>query len=1719
MYVDKLQIFEFKLDIGRRRLPSPDVKKPEQERAPEFVIRPRRQFVDGGQSAKFKVSFEGSPSTQLSWSKDGQSLSSSSKYKMYEQDGYHYLEIQNVHSDDSGMYVCTIENSAGTDAASAELDVFAKPKLLTRNTPAPPVLVIPLKDVEATVGEHNVRLECKVQDADESEVTWFHNGKEVQPSSHYRIRFTGAIASLVVLEAEEDDSGLYECVLSSGGGEIRTSCSLFVTAGENPEPPAFTQELHDTEVENGDKVELVAEVKEVEKPQPPEFLTRPIHLTIEEGSNATFTCCVSGHPSPTIWWEHNGYKLSQSKRLQISDDGQIHTLEIVGTNKSDSGQYMCHAENSAGLVIHTCSLVISHSKFTQPHGTDSLKAREPLDQMGEQNSQESGRSYNAHDFRNVLRKSCVMIPQPGTNSTNPKLTTSAGPTHSALTGCSISIGTTKKNLDLFESMSSTEQIKPTSRQQFQTNQRRFQRGQLMVGDNSLVRSSVLLTQAPYPARNWTDKNAHQTKLSSNQPMNDFRSVLKRQRTTHRNTGMFTNSNVRSRASFSKRSENRKNGLESNSIGALRKDFRSILKEHKDGRTSLSTELKSTPQHKNATLKTEVQEDFRSVLEKKRNRAEERKHLNPPLSVVSKVSTEKNSNINISTDVNSLKSKFESHPQDVKNFHLKPTRDTPPELINHSKLETESVKTTAEWKVNNADPARIEPSTFKPLSEGLSALSRVKKETPRTSDYSSASDISQDTDISQTPDILQSVDATLKRRWLEERETDIGNSSITSCLAPSIIHPLENQRARYGGKAVFKCKILGDPEPVLRWSVNHKVIKPSKFFQLSYEESFAQLVISEAFSEDEGEYTCTATNLSGTVSSSCYLTVESSSSSKSEGRAFEGPVSMPPYITSLVPQNIAVQRGQPVRLTLTFASEPAPSIRWFQSKKELIADHQGASICTLMIDAVSRSDTGCYTVTVTNDLGTDHASADITVQDVPDPPVGKPHFYDISRESVSLSWCGPAYDGGSQVTHYAIEVQEVSEGTWSTLTSDCRSTSYYASNLKPDCFYQFRVRAGNKLGLSRPSEISDIVQPLDFWLSPSEYESDGPSEVFSPTVEYLGRDSLPFEHKQVKICLSRKFEDHYELLHEVGKGKFGNVYKCLEKSTNSVWAAKVVKCREKDKENVRREVDIMNRLAHPKLLMLWDAYETHNTVVLVMEYVGAGELFERVIREDFVLTERDCVHFMRQICSGVSYMHSQSILHLDLKPENVLCVAENSNQIKIIDFGLARVYRPGESIRVLYGTPEFIAPEVINYDEVDFSTDLWSVGVICYILLSGLSPFLGDNDAETLANVTSGEYDFDEEPFKDISENAKDFICRLLIKRKERRDTIEQCLQHPWLAQEDQRIRCKRLNTERLRDFLARRKWQKTGNAIRALGRMASIRKMLLEGFSLSSSAITSHSPDSDSSSQPVLTPKHIFSSPAKVVDEEETLEGEGKDNGKAGDHDDDDIFMRPASSRGKDQAVSATRHSKNPERTSGLGAPAFPEELPVSSFRRRPLKDAEPDPKPSSTRREPRLTRKPELLEEEKCDVVVPEKAGNLTASRLPGTQSKDSTKKSAIPGTGSVLATGDTALPPSTDLAVAAGDSEAAASHNKEPAAGVKRAVASHSRDSPLTTPGDDARRRRTSSKRWWTVRPWWAMSFASMSAWRVRNPRGWSGCSRTRRWWRTSDIVWSQEVADSAR
>ncbi|OXU25722.1 hypothetical protein TSAR_002187 [Trichomalopsis sarcophagae] len=287
---------------------------------------------------------------------------------------------------------------------------------------------------------------------------------------------------------------------------------------------------------------------------------------------------------------------------------------------------------------------------------------------------------------------------------------------------------------------------------------------------------------------------------------------------------------------------------------------------------------------------------------------------------------------------------------------------------------------------------------------------------------------------------------------------------------------------------------------------------------------------------------------------------------------------------------------------------------------------------------------------------------------------------------------------------------------------------------------------------------------------------------------VGEIEPSFPYRDVTVRKGVEFKDHYDIESEIGRGKFGTVYRCKEKKTSLTLAAKVVNTtRKEDRRAVEREVEIMRRLQHPRLIQLYDAIENGKQIYVVLELIEGGELFERVIDDDFVLTERSCAVFMRQICEGIEFVHSQNIIHLDMKPENILCLTKEGNRIKIIDFGLAREWDPKKKLQVLFGTPEFVAPEVVNFDQIGFGTDMWSIGVICYVLLSGLSPFMGDTDVETMANVTIAKYDFDHEAFADISEDAKDFIRCLLVKDISKRASAKQCREHRWLFRKPQPV--------------------------------------------------------------------------------------------------------------------------------------------------------------------------------------------------------------------------------------------------------------------------------------------------------------------------------------------
>ncbi|NWW01777.1 DAPK2 kinase, partial [Oreocharis arfaki] len=182
-----------------------------------------------------------------------------------------------------------------------------------------------------------------------------------------------------------------------------------------------------------------------------------------------------------------------------------------------------------------------------------------------------------------------------------------------------------------------------------------------------------------------------------------------------------------------------------------------------------------------------------------------------------------------------------------------------------------------------------------------------------------------------------------------------------------------------------------------------------------------------------------------------------------------------------------------------------------------------------------------------------------------------------------------------------------------------------------------------------------------------------------------------------------------------------------------------------------------------------------------------------------------------------------------QPENIMLQEKGVPKpwIKIIDFGLAQQLQDGTTFKSLCGTPQYIAPEVINYEPLSPATDMWSIGVITYILLSGLSPFQGETDAETLSNVVAGAYEFEERCFSQTSEMAKDFIRQLLVKEPEHRLTAAECLVHPWVKplSRQQALRRSRssINMRNFRAFNARRKWKLSYNTVSACNRLCRTR--------------------------------------------------------------------------------------------------------------------------------------------------------------------------------------------------------------------------------------------------------------------------------------------------------
>ena len=276
---------------------------------------------------------------------------------------------------------------------------------------------------------------------------------------------------------------------------------------------------------------------------------------------------------------------------------------------------------------------------------------------------------------------------------------------------------------------------------------------------------------------------------------------------------------------------------------------------------------------------------------------------------------------------------------------------------------------------------------------------------------------------------------------------------------------------------------------------------------------------------------------------------------------------------------------------------------------------------------------------------------------------------------------------------------------------------------------------------------------------------------------FGRDTFVGKSKN-------SLQDVYEVVKQLGKGGYGKVYQVRNKKTGELRACKQLsKLNISDLVKFEREIDILIKTDHPNIIKLYDVFESNHNLYLVMEECNGGELFDKIlehIEKEEMYSEKEAANILLQVMSAVEYCHNNGICHRDLKPENLLYLKkgnEENNPLKVIDFGLSQTIDVKKILNSKVGTAYYVSPEILqgSYNE---KCDIWSAGVILYVLLSGEPPFNGPSDSVIYSKIKKMKFSFPPSRWSGISKEAKDLLNHMLVPEKERY-SASQVLAHPW----------------------------------------------------------------------------------------------------------------------------------------------------------------------------------------------------------------------------------------------------------------------------------------------------------------------------------------------------
>lgn len=268
---------------------------------------------------------------------------------------------------------------------------------------------------------------------------------------------------------------------------------------------------------------------------------------------------------------------------------------------------------------------------------------------------------------------------------------------------------------------------------------------------------------------------------------------------------------------------------------------------------------------------------------------------------------------------------------------------------------------------------------------------------------------------------------------------------------------------------------------------------------------------------------------------------------------------------------------------------------------------------------------------------------------------------------------------------------------------------------------------------------------------------------------------------------KNINDCYDVLPRIlGNGHYGSVRECIHRASGNAYAVKSIEKESfQSTDQLRREVALLSSINHSSIMKMVDVCEDFHYVHIVTEKYNGGELFDKIVEstaDDHCMSEAEAARITLSLLKAVEYLHSNDIVHRDIKPENVLFAhSEKPSEIKLIDFGLSRKHVRGEPMMTSpVGTAYYMSPETLRkcYDR---SCDIWSIGVVAYVMLCGYPPFNGNSDGEIFDAIKGGYYTFPSDRWSGISQEAKDFIQCLLQVNPQWRPSAEGALKHPWFS--------------------------------------------------------------------------------------------------------------------------------------------------------------------------------------------------------------------------------------------------------------------------------------------------------------------------------------------------